>query len=101
MSYLECYNYICKSQKYSCLIWKRYVFPYLCCDGCVSKNVSFSAVKCNPQSCFKLPETKHFKVQKKILSKESFMVPFYGWGSAVSRIQSHYQEAVYFVPLSS
>ena len=26
--------------------------------------------------------------------------PFYGWGSAVSRLQSHYKETVYFLPLS-
>ena len=29
------------------------------------------------------------------------MPPFYGWGSTVSRLQSHYGEAVYFLPLSS
>ena len=25
------------------------------------------------------------------------MAPFYGWGSAVSRLQSHYEETVYFL----
>ena len=29
------------------------------------------------------------------------MVPFYGWGSTVSRLKSHYEETVYFLPLSS
>ena len=29
------------------------------------------------------------------------MAPFYGWGSTASRIQSHYEEAVYLLPLSS
>ena len=28
------------------------------------------------------------------------MSPFYGWGSAASRLQSHYKEAFYFLPLS-
>ena len=27
------------------------------------------------------------------------MTPFYGWGSAASRTQSHFKEAVYFLPL--
>ena len=30
-----------------------------------------------------------------------FMAPFYGWGSAASRLQSHYREVVYFLPQSS
>ena len=29
------------------------------------------------------------------------MALFYGWGSTVSRLQSHYEETVYFLPLSS
>ena len=29
------------------------------------------------------------------------MVPFNGWGSTASRLQSHYDEAVCFLPLSS
>ena len=29
------------------------------------------------------------------------MAPYYTWGSAASRLQSHYEEAVYFLPLSS
>ena len=28
------------------------------------------------------------------------MAPFYGWGSIASRLQSHYEEAVYFLALS-
>ena len=28
------------------------------------------------------------------------MVPFHGWGSIASRMQSHYEETVYFLPLS-
>ena len=29
------------------------------------------------------------------------MPPFYGWSSTVSRLQSHYEETVYFLPASS
>ena len=29
------------------------------------------------------------------------MVPFYGWGSPNSRLLSHYEEELYFLPLSS
>ena len=29
------------------------------------------------------------------------MTPFYGRDSPASKLQSHYQEAVYFLPLSS
>ena len=29
------------------------------------------------------------------------MAFFYGWGSTVSRLQTHYEETVYFSPLSS
>ena len=29
------------------------------------------------------------------------MAPFYEWGSTASRLQSHFEEAVYFLPLSS
>ena len=31
----------------------------------------------------------------------TFMAPFYGWGSTVSRLQNHCKEVVYFLPLSS
>ena len=31
---------------------------------------------------------------------KNFMIPFYRWGSPVSRLQSHYKETVYFLPLS-
>ena len=31
--------------------------------------------------------------------KKNFMFPFYRWGSTVSRLQSLYEEAVYFLPL--
>ena len=27
------------------------------------------------------------------------MIPFYGWGSTVSRLRSYYKETVYFLPL--
>ena len=33
--------------------------------------------------------------------KRNFAAPFYGWGSTASRLQSHYEEVVYFLPLSS
>ena len=29
------------------------------------------------------------------------MAPLYGWSSADSRLQSHHEETVYFLPLSS
>ena len=29
------------------------------------------------------------------------MAPFYRWGSTASRLQSHYEETVYFLPPSS
>ena len=29
------------------------------------------------------------------------MAPFYGWGLTTSRLQSHYDEEVYFLPLNS
>ena len=32
---------------------------------------------------------------------KNFMAPFYGWGSVVSRLQSHYEEAVYYLQQSS
>ena len=28
------------------------------------------------------------------------MAPFYGWGSTILRLQSHFEETVYFLPLS-
>ena len=31
--------------------------------------------------------------------KKIFMTNFYGWGSTASRLQSHYKETVYFLPL--
>ena len=33
--------------------------------------------------------------------KKNFMAPFYGWHSTASRLESHFKEAVYFLPLSS
>ena len=46
-----------------------------------------------------------FLIMIKLLSKyvlkfkKYFMTPFYGWGSTVSRLQSCYEETVYFLPL--
>ena len=34
-------------------------------------------------------------------AKSSFMIPFYGWGSSASRLKSHYEQTVYFLPLSA
>ena len=31
---------------------------------------------------------------------KNFMAPFYEWGSNVSRLQSHCEETIYFLPLS-
>ena len=36
-----------------------------------------------------------------ILFIKNFMVTFYGRGSTAERLQSHYENAVYFLPLSS
>ena len=33
--------------------------------------------------------------------RKNFMTPFSEWGSSVSRLQSQYEEAVFFLPLSS
>ena len=33
-----------------------------------------------------------------LLFNFNFMAPFNGWGSTASRLQSHYEEAVYFLP---
>ena len=35
----------------------------------------------------------------KLLLKKNFTAPFYGWGSTVSRLHSHYEETVHFLPL--
>ena len=35
------------------------------------------------------------------LKNFNFLAFFYGWGSTASRVQNHYEEAVYFLPLSS
>ena len=36
-----------------------------------------------------------------MLKNSPFMVPFYGWGSTASMLQSYYEEAImYFLPLS-
>ena len=35
-----------------------------------------------------------------LLKPKNFMTPFYGWGSTALRLQSHYKEAVYFLPLT-
>ena len=32
---------------------------------------------------------------------KKIMTPFYGWGLNTTRLQSYYEEAVYFLPLSS
>ena len=34
------------------------------------------------------------------IHKKNFTAPFYRWGSTASRLQSHYEETVYFLPLS-
>ena len=30
---------------------------------------------------------------------KNFIAPFYGWGSTVSKLQSHFKERIYFLPL--
>ena len=37
---------------------------------------------------------------KVVLKKLNFMATFHRWGSTVSRLQSNYEEKVYFLPLS-
>ena len=34
------------------------------------------------------------------IKNNNFTAPFYGWSSTVSRLQSHFEEATYFLPLS-
>ena len=34
----------------------------------------------------------------KLHLKKNFMASFYGYGSTLSRLQSHYKETVYFLP---
>ena len=43
----------------------------------------------------------YYQITTNSAVKKNFMVPFYGWGSTASRLQSHIEEAVYFLPLSS
>ena len=33
------------------------------------------------------------------MTEKNFMAPFYEWGSTDARLQNHYEEAVYFLPL--
>ena len=40
-------------------------------------------------------------IKLKFFRKKNFTAPFYGWSSTVSKLQSHYEETVYFLPLSS
>ena len=45
-------------------------------------------------------QSKHSRlVLQNIFFKKNFMAPFYGRDSNVSRIQSHYEETVHFLPL--
>ena len=37
---------------------------------------------------------------KMVKKATNFMAPFYGQGSIASRLQKHFKEAVYFLPLS-
>ena len=60
--------------------------------------------------CMTLPLMFHIKGSKirlyrkiqvqKQKKQKNFMTPFYGWGSTAARLQSHYEETVYFLPLS-
>ena len=43
---------------------------------------------------------KYFPSLENLNFKKNVMAPFYGWGSTVSRLQSHYEETVYFLPIS-
>ena len=36
---------------------------------------------------------------KQFTLKQNCTAPFYGWGSTVSRLQSHHEETIYFFPL--
>ena len=38
--------------------------------------------------------------KKLSIHKKNFMVPFHGWSSAASRLESQFEEAVYFIQLS-
>ena len=42
-----------------------------------------------------------FKSEKKLKKLfKNFIAPFYGWGSTASRLQNHFEEAIYFLPLN-
>ena len=45
--------------------------------------------------------SKHLSRFILILLKKNLIATFYGLGSSVSRLQSHYEETVYFLPLKS
>ena len=53
-----------------------------------------------PKPCILRTETISFNRQLK-KNFENLMAPFYGWVSATPKLQSHYEEGVYFLPLSS
>ena len=38
-------------------------------------------------------------VIKIMIKKNNFMAAFHGWGSTPSRLQGHYEERVFFLPL--
>ena len=50
---------------------------------------------------FWLVSSDYSPFRPNICEEEKFMAPFYGRGSTASRVQSHYKETVYFLPLSS
>ena len=52
---------------------------------------------CFLSSCFEFFHKSWVPLQL----KKNFVAPFYGWGSTGSRLQSHFEKAVYFLLLSS
>ena len=55
----------------------------------------------NTRTWFEICSKLTIKIPERGHIKKNFMAPFYGWGSIASRLQSHYKEAVYFLPFSS
>ena len=50
----------------------------------------------------RVKKVRQLDLKNKIdVKKQNFIAPFYGWGSTASRLQSHCEEIVYFLPLSS
>ena len=62
---------------------------------CTKLHVQVEQAKC----CFNMFSQNQNKAERLNPSEKDFVTPFYGWGSTVSKLQRHYEETVYFLPL--